>query len=56
MIAIIDYGVGNLYSISHSLSYLGMENTVTRDEDTILNADKLVLTKAAKECVEEVYA
>ncbi len=43
MIAIIDYGVGNLYSISHSLSYLGMENAVTRDEETILNADKLIL-------------
>ena len=43
MIAIIDYGVGNLYSISHSLSYLGLENAVTRDEETILNADKLIL-------------
>lgn len=43
MIAIIDYGVGNLYSISHSLSYLGQDNAVTRDEQTILNADKLIL-------------
>jgi glutamine amidotransferase len=43
MIAIIDYGVGNLYSISHSLSYLGLENAVTRDGQTILNADKLIL-------------
>ena len=43
MIAIIDYGVGNLYSISHSLSFLGMENAVTRDEETILNADRLIL-------------
>ena len=43
MIAIIDYGVGNLYSISHSLSYLGLENTVTRDERTVLGADKLIL-------------
>ena len=43
MIAIIDYGVGNLYSISHSLSSLGLENAVTRDERTILNAEKLIL-------------
>lgn len=43
MIAIIDYGVGNLYSISHSLSYLGLENAVTQDSETILNADKLIL-------------
>ena len=43
MIAIIDYGVGNLYSISHSLSCLGFQNVVTRDRDTILNADRLIL-------------
>ncbi|MBR0408560.1 MAG: imidazole glycerol phosphate synthase subunit HisH [Clostridia bacterium] len=43
MIAIIDYGVGNLYSLSHSLSFLGIENKVTRDEAEILNADKLIL-------------
>ena len=43
MIAIIDYGVGNLYSISHSLSFLGIENQVTRDRDQVLRADKLIL-------------
>ena len=43
MIAIIDYGVGNLYSISHSLSYLGVENTVTRDEAALSAADGLIL-------------
>ena len=30
------------------LSYLGMENIVTRDEETILNADKLILPEAVK--------
>ena len=43
MIAIIDYGVGNLYSLSHSLSFLGIENQVTRDENVILQADKVIL-------------
>ena len=43
MIAIIDYGVGNLYSISHSLSFLGIENEVTREERAVLGADKLIL-------------
>ena len=43
MIAIIDYGVGNLYSISHSLTYLGIENLVTSDENAIHGADKLIL-------------
>ena len=43
MIAIIDYGVGNLYSISHSLQYLGIENVVTREKERILSADQLIL-------------
>ena len=43
MIAIIDYGVGNMYSLSHSLSFLGIENKVTRNEDEILSADKIIL-------------
>ena len=30
MIAVIDYGVGNLFSLSSSLAYLGLENKVTR--------------------------
>ena len=43
MIAIIDYGVGNLYSLGHSLTYLGIDNTVTRDRQAIRRADKLIL-------------
>ena len=43
MIAIIDYGVGNLYSLSHSLSFLGIENKVTRNPEEILAADKIIL-------------
>lgn len=43
MIAIIDYGVGNLYSLSHSLTSLGIDNQVTRDEMEIARADKLIL-------------
>ena len=43
MIAIIDYGVGNLYSLSHSLSFLGIENQVTRNPEEILAADKIIL-------------
>ena len=29
MITIIDYGVGNLFSLSSSLNYLGLENKVS---------------------------
>ena len=43
MIAIIDYGVGNLYSLSHSLDFIGIENCITRDEKKILAADQLIL-------------
>ncbi len=43
MIAIIDYGVGNLYSLSHSLSFLGIENKVTRNQEEIQAADKIIL-------------
>ena len=43
MIAIIDYGVGNLYSLACSLSHIGAESTVTRDADLLRSADKIIL-------------
>ena len=43
MIAIIDYGVGNLYSLCSSLKYIGAECIVTSDKQEIKNADKLIL-------------
>ena len=43
MIAIINYGVGNLYSLSHSLTHIGAENVITRDPAVIEAADKLIL-------------
>ena len=43
MLAIIDYGVGNLYSLSHSLTHLGIENVITRDPEIIATAQRLIL-------------
>ena len=43
MIAIIDYGVGNLFSLSSSFKALGFETIVTGDVDIIRQADKLIL-------------
>ena len=43
MIAIIDYGVGNLFSLKCSLESQGIESVMTRDRETILNADKIIL-------------
>ena len=43
MIAIIDYGVGNLFSLVSSLKYIGQEVVVTADKARLARADKLIL-------------
>lgn len=43
MIAIVDYGVGNLFSLNSSFARLGAETVVTGDADTVRCADKIIL-------------
>ena len=43
MIAIIDYGVGNLFSLSASLKFLGAETKVTNKEEDLRTADRIIL-------------
>ena len=43
MIAIIDYGVGNLFSLQSSFAAIGKEAVVTSDPDVIAKADRLIL-------------
>ena len=43
MIAIIDYGAGNLFSVKNALDYLGLENKITKDADDLRKADRLIL-------------
>lgn len=43
MIAIIDYGVGNLFSLKSSFAAIGHEAIVSSDEAVIRSADKLIL-------------
>ncbi len=43
MIAVVDYGVGNLYSLTGSLKYLGLETVVTSSPDDLERADKIIL-------------
>ena len=43
MIAIIDYDAGNLKSVEKALVSLGEDCIVTRDAETILGADKVIL-------------
>ena len=43
MIAIIDYGVGNLFSLQSSFAMIGQDVTVTSDKTVIANAERLIL-------------
>ena len=43
MIAIIDYGVGNLFSLKSSLAAIGADAVVTADPEVIKAADKIIL-------------
>ena len=43
MIAIIDYGVGNLFSLKCSFESIGVDICVTSDPDVIAKADRIIL-------------
>ena len=43
MVAIIDYGVGNLFSLQSSFAAIGVKAEVTADPETIHRADRVIL-------------
>ncbi len=43
MIAIVDYDAGNIKSVEKALQYLGEKPVITRDTDTLLRADKVIV-------------
>ena len=43
MIAVIDYDAGNIMSVCKALDFLGEQYVFTRDKETILNADRVIL-------------
>ena len=43
MIAIIDYGVGNLFSLRSSFARIGAQTVVTDDPTVIARADRIIL-------------
>lgn len=43
MIAIMDYGVGNLFSVEKAFLYLGADAKITNDAEVLRRADKIVL-------------
>jgi imidazole glycerol-phosphate synthase subunit HisH len=43
MIAIVDYGAGNLVSVKKALDWLGQESVITSDPDVICKSDRIIL-------------
>lgn len=43
MIAVIDYGAGNIFSVKNALDFLGCENKLTKSAEEIKNADGIIL-------------
>jgi len=43
MIAIIDYGVGNLFSVKNAFDYLAIESVITNDPAIIKRAERIIL-------------
>ncbi len=43
MIAVVDYGVGNMFSIKSSFAQVGAEAVITSDKQVIQNADRIML-------------
>lgn len=56
MIAIIDYGMGNLKSVYNALKKIGAECEITSDKEEIRKADKLILpgVGAFKDCMDNL--
>lgn len=56
MIAILDYDMGNLRSVSKALEHVGAQCEITRDPEQIARADKLVVpgVGAFKDCMQNL--
>lgn len=43
MIAIVDYGAGNIFSVKNALDYLGCDSILTSRKEDLENADSIIL-------------
>lgn len=43
MIAIIDYGAGNIFSVKNALDHLGLESALVKDKESVKSADAVIL-------------
>ena len=51
MIAVIDYGAGNLQSVVKALNFIGCKSVVTNDENELMKADGAILPGVAADAV-----
>ena len=58
MTVILDYGVGNLFSLRSSLAVIGEESVISSDEAVIARADRIILpgVGAFKDAMEKLRA
>ena len=52
MIAIIDYGAGNIFSVKNALDYLGFKNKLTNKAQDLIDADAIILPGVGDLCKE----
>lgn len=43
MIAIVDYGAGNIFSVKNALDYLGFDNKLTNKKQDLIDSDAIIL-------------
>lgn len=57
MIGIIDYGMGNLYSVKNACDYLGLDTVVSSDMSVLDTCTKLILpgVGAFGDCMEQLH-
>jgi glutamine amidotransferase len=57
MIAVVDYGMGNLHSVRHALEMVGAEVCVTQTPEALRAADRIILpgVGAFGECVKNLH-
>lgn len=58
MIAILDYGLGNIANLTNAIRFLGYEVEVTKEEDTLRQADTIILPGVGhfKDAMERIQA
>ena len=58
MIALIDYGVGNLYSVAKAVTAVGGDVKITSNADDLVRADKIILpgVGAFGDCMKNLFA